>query len=130
VFVERVTLGRAEWEEWTGRLRVLTEPPAALVACLAWRSEDDTITFINVWDSASDVADFFLERAQPIIETAARLADAIGDHHLPFVTDRQRVLLQSELQESSMERRAPDTRPPAVCSMPGPRWRRHSSGSR
>ncbi|MGH3480258.1 MAG: response regulator transcription factor, partial [Nocardioidaceae bacterium] len=33
-------------------------------------------------------------------ETAARLAGAIGDHHLPFVTDRQRVLLRSELHES------------------------------
>jgi hypothetical protein len=69
VFVERVTLPRAEWEEWTGRLRLLTDPPAALAACVAWRSEDDTVTSINVWDSASDVADFFLERAQPIVET-------------------------------------------------------------
>ena len=69
MFVERVTLPRAEWEEWTGRLRLLTDPPAALAACVAWRSEDDTVTSINVWDSASDVADFFLERAQPIVET-------------------------------------------------------------
>jgi hypothetical protein len=68
VFVERVILPRAEWEEWTGRLRLLTEPPAALVACFAWRSEDDTITSINVWDSAPDVADFFIERAHPIVE--------------------------------------------------------------
>ena len=68
MFVERVTLPQSEWEEWTGRLRLLTEPPSTLVACFAWRSDDDTITSINVWDSASDVADFFLERAQPIIE--------------------------------------------------------------
>lgn len=68
MFVERVILPRAEWEDWTGRLRLLTEPPAALVACVAWRSEDDTITSINVWDSASDVADFFIERAQPVVE--------------------------------------------------------------
>jgi hypothetical protein len=69
VFVERVTLPGAEWEEWTGRLRLLTDPPATLVACIAWRSDDDTITSINVWDSASDVADFFIERAQRVVET-------------------------------------------------------------
>ena len=85
VFVERVTLPRAEWEEWSGRLRLLTEPPAALVASFAWQSEDDTITSINVWDSASDIADFFLDRAQPIVETEGppsrkpeRLGDAIS----------------------------------------------------
>jgi hypothetical protein len=84
VFVERVTLPYGEWEEWTGRLRLLTEPPSALVASLAWQSEDDTITSINVWDSASDIADFFLDRAQPILETKGppshkpeRLGDAI-----------------------------------------------------
>ena len=68
MFVERVTLPQAEWEDWTGRLRLLTDPPAALVACVAWRSAGDTITSINVWDSPSDVADFFIERAQPIVE--------------------------------------------------------------
>ena len=69
MFVERVTLPRAEWEAWTGRLRLLTEPPDALVASFAWPSDDDTITSINVWDSASDVADFFVERAHAIVET-------------------------------------------------------------
>ena len=81
MFVERVTLPRAEWEEWTGRLRLLTEPPAALVASFAWQSDDDTITSINVWDSASDIADFFLDRAQPIIEaegTPSRKPERLG----------------------------------------------------
>ena len=85
MFVERVTLPRAEWEEWTGRLRLLTEPPAALVASFAWQSEDDTVTSINVWDSAADIADFFVDRAQPIVETEGppsgkpeRLGDAIS----------------------------------------------------
>ena len=68
VFVERVTLPHAEWEEWTGRLRLVTEPPSALVASFARQSEDDTITSINVWDSASDIADFFLDRASQVIE--------------------------------------------------------------
>jgi len=68
VFLERVTLPADEWEAWTGQLRLYTEPPAALVASFAWRSEDDTITSINVWDSPSDVADFFIQRAQPVVE--------------------------------------------------------------
>ena len=34
------------------------------------------------------------------IETAARLAGAIGDRHLPFVSDRQQALLRSQLYES------------------------------
>jgi hypothetical protein len=82
VFVERVTLPHAEWEEWTGRLRLLTEPPSALVASFAWRSENHTITSINVWNSASDIADFFLDRAQPIIETEgppSRKPERLGD---------------------------------------------------
>ena len=34
------------------------------------------------------------------VETAARLAGAVGDRHLPFVSDRQRALLRSRLDES------------------------------
>ncbi|HKE74394.1 MAG TPA: hypothetical protein VKB57_12310 [Acidimicrobiales bacterium] len=90
MFVERITLPRGEWEEWTGRLRLLTEPPAALVASFAWRSEDDTITSINVWDSASDIADFFLERAQPVVEAGGppsrkpeRLGEAVSAYVRP-----------------------------------------------
>jgi predicted ATPase/class 3 adenylate cyclase len=34
------------------------------------------------------------------IETAARLAGVIGDRHLPFVSDRRRALLRSQLDDS------------------------------
>jgi predicted ATPase/class 3 adenylate cyclase/DNA-binding CsgD family transcriptional regulator len=34
------------------------------------------------------------------VETAARLAGAIGDRHLPFVSDRRRALLRSQLNAS------------------------------
>jgi predicted ATPase/class 3 adenylate cyclase/DNA-binding CsgD family transcriptional regulator len=34
------------------------------------------------------------------VETAARLAGAIGDRHIPFVSDRRRALLRSQLDES------------------------------
>ena len=88
MFVERVVLPRAEWDEWTGRLRLLTEPPATLVACLAWRSEDDTITSINVWDSASDVADFFVERAHAAVEThgpPSRKPERMGETVVAYI---------------------------------------------
>ena len=88
MFVERVVLPRAEWDEWTGRLRLLTEPPATLVACLAWRSENDTITSINVWDSASDVADFFVERAHAVVEThgpPSRKPERMGETVIAYI---------------------------------------------
>jgi hypothetical protein len=62
-----------------------TPAPNRAAGGAAWQSEDDTITSINVWDSASDIADFFLDRAQPIAETEGppsrkpeRLGDAIS----------------------------------------------------
>lgn len=88
MFVERVVLPRAEWDEWTGRLRLLTEPPITLVACLAWRSENDTITSINVWDSASDVADFFVERAHAVVEThgpPSRKPERMGETVIGYI---------------------------------------------
>jgi hypothetical protein len=44
-----------------------TEPPPALVASIAWES-DDEVTCINVWDSLEAIADFILERVRPFIE--------------------------------------------------------------
>jgi hypothetical protein len=88
VFVERVTLPHAEWEEWTERLRLLTEPPSTLVASFAWRSDSDTITSINVWNSASDVADFYLDRVQPVVETdgpPSRKPERLGDAIRPYI---------------------------------------------
>jgi hypothetical protein len=67
VFVERVTAPREEFERWDARLRMVTDPPPALVASIAWES-DGEVTCINVWDSPEAIADFFLERVQPVVE--------------------------------------------------------------
>ena len=40
-----------------------------VVATIAWQNGDDTVTAVNVWESAEAVADFFIERVQPTIAT-------------------------------------------------------------
>ena len=67
VFIERVTAPRDEFELRDARLRMVTEPPPALVASFAWESGGE-VTCINVWDSPQAIADFFLERVQPFVD--------------------------------------------------------------
>jgi hypothetical protein len=68
MFVETVTAPRGLWQQWTTRLRLFSEPPAALVATVAWDVGDGMIASVNVWDTPTAVADFFVERVQPVIE--------------------------------------------------------------
>ena len=67
MFIERVTASRGDFELWDARLRMVTEPPPALVASVAWES-DGEVTCINVWDSPEAIADFFLVRVRPFVE--------------------------------------------------------------
>ena len=67
MFVETITVPREDWEHWTDRLRLFTEPPAALLASIAWHNGDGTVSAVNVWDNPSAVADFFMDRVQPVI---------------------------------------------------------------
>ena len=68
MFVETVTAPLEEWKEWNERLRMTSDPPAALVAAIAWRGADGLVTVVNVWDSPEAVADFFIERVRPFVE--------------------------------------------------------------
>ena len=68
MFVETVTAPRESWLHWSTRLRLFSEPPSPLVAAIAWDAGDGMITSINVWDTPSAVAEFFVERIQPVIE--------------------------------------------------------------
>jgi predicted ATPase/class 3 adenylate cyclase/DNA-binding CsgD family transcriptional regulator len=52
----------------------------------------------RVWSVLHSMAIGFVALGD--VETAARLAGAIGDRHLPFVSDRRRALLRSQLDES------------------------------
>jgi hypothetical protein len=74
VFVERVTAPKEEFDLWDARLRMVTEPPPALVASFAWESDGD-VTCFNVWDSPEAIADFFLERVQPFVEAGGQPAN-------------------------------------------------------
>lgn len=67
MFVETITAPGEVWRHWTDRLRLLTEPPPALFASVAWDNGDGTISALNIWDNPSAVADFFLERVEPVI---------------------------------------------------------------
>lgn len=67
MFVETITAPSDAWHQWTGRLRLFSEPPGALIASIAWDNGDETITAVNVWDNPSAVADFFLERVEPVV---------------------------------------------------------------
>ena len=68
MFIETVTAPREVWEQWSTRLRLFSEPPAALVAAVAWDAGDGMITSLNAWDNPSAVADFFVDRVQPLVE--------------------------------------------------------------
>jgi hypothetical protein len=69
MFVETLTAPAEEWRTWVTRLRFFTEPPLALVGCVAWRLDDGTVTLVSVWDRPGAVADFYLERVEPLIAT-------------------------------------------------------------
>jgi hypothetical protein len=68
MFVETITAPRDEWERWNGRLRLLADPPKALVASIAWDTGDGNITGVNLWDSAEAVGDFFIARVHPTLQ--------------------------------------------------------------
>jgi hypothetical protein len=60
MFLETIVQPRGEWERWTQRLRLLTEPPEALVAMIAWDSGDGEVTEVNVWETPGAIAGFFM----------------------------------------------------------------------
>ena len=68
MFAETITTSRDEWDRWNDRLRMLADPPAALIASIAWQTPDGNVTSLNVWDSPEAVADFFIERVRPYVE--------------------------------------------------------------
>jgi hypothetical protein len=69
MFVETVRSTRDEWDRWNDRLRLLDEPPLALVAAIAWQDTDGSVTAVNVWDTAEAVADFYVERVGPLVRS-------------------------------------------------------------
>ena len=83
MFVETITQPAAEWRHWIGQLRLLDDPPTALVASIAWEPGDGTITNVNVWDSPEAVGDFYLERVAAIVEADGEPEDKPIRHGEP-----------------------------------------------
>lgn len=69
MFVETITQPEDEWNHWNEKLRVYTDPPSALVASIAWNNGDGTISALNLWDDPSKIAELYIERVLPIVET-------------------------------------------------------------
>ena len=84
MFVETITAPRDEWERWQERLRLLTEPPDALVAAIAWLDSDGQVTSVNVWDTPDAVADFYMERVRAIVEAEGEQANKPQRHGQPL----------------------------------------------
>jgi len=59
---------RPEWEQWAKRLRMIEDPPSALVASIAWDAGDGMVTAVNVWDSAEAVGEFYVARIQGTLQ--------------------------------------------------------------
>ena len=85
MFVETITADRDEWTRWSDSLRIATDPPTSLVATIAWQNGDDTVTAVNVWESAEAVADFFIERVQPTLATAGEPKSKPTRHGQPLI---------------------------------------------
>ena len=44
---------------------MLSNPPDALVALIAWEASDGQVTEVHVWDKPGAIADFFMEHVLP-----------------------------------------------------------------
>jgi hypothetical protein len=84
VFVETITAPRDEWERWTERLRVVSDPPPALVASVAWLGADGLVTALNVWDSPDAVAAFYVERVGAIVQSEGEPPNKPQRHGTPL----------------------------------------------
>ena len=85
MFVETITADRDEWTRWSSSLRLATDPPASLVATVAWDNGDGTVAAVNVWDSPEAVADFFVERVEPTLQEAGEPVARPARHGQPLV---------------------------------------------
>ena len=84
VFVETLTAPKDEWERWKERVRMLADPPAALVASIAWDAGDGQVTSVNVWDSPEAVSDFFVSRVHPVVQELGEPSAKPMRHGVPL----------------------------------------------
>lgn len=84
MFVETITTSREEWERWTERLRLRSDPPAALIASIAWASGDDEVTEVHPWETPDAISDLYIERVLPIVQAEGEPANKPKRHGEPI----------------------------------------------
>ena len=84
MFVETITLPREEWERGEERLRIISDPPDALVTSVAWVGADGRVTAVNVWDSAEAIGDFYVERVHAMVQTEGEPSSKPERHGEPL----------------------------------------------
>jgi hypothetical protein len=85
MFVETIVLPGREWERWNERLRLLDDPPEALIASIAWDSGDGEVTGVSVWETPGAIADFFMERVGPFVGAEGEPPNKPQRHGEPLV---------------------------------------------
>ena len=83
MFVETITAHRGEWEQWNERLHLLSDPPEALIASIAWDAGDGKVMALNLWDSAEAVGAFFGARVHPTLQELGEPATKPVRHGSP-----------------------------------------------
>ena len=85
MFVETITAPRDEWERWNERLRMISEPPDALVASIAWVGAEGLVTAVNLWDTPDAVATFYVDRVAAIVQAEGEPLNKPQRHGQPLV---------------------------------------------
>ena len=86
MFVETIAAPREEWQSFTDRIRLFSEPPAALMAAIAWDGGEGRVVQLNLWDEPSAVADFFIERVMPVVERHGEPSNKPARHGPPVAS--------------------------------------------
>jgi hypothetical protein len=92
MFVETISAPAQEWQVWNDRLRLFTDPPAALVASIVWNAGDGQVSGVNLWASAEAVADFFVERVHPLVAVDGKPATTPARHGEPVAVYLRRQM--------------------------------------
>lgn len=84
MFIETATTPRQLWQTFSERTRLTSDPPEALVVSVAWDAGDGRVTVMNVWDNPEAIADFYVERARPVIDDIGEPPDKPKRHGQPL----------------------------------------------
>lgn len=70
MFTEIVTTSRAVADRVLAGSRLVSDPPAGLLAAIAWESGTDRVSLLMVWDTPAARGDFSFERMVPLLRSA------------------------------------------------------------